>query len=264
MDAHTPTGPGGHVQGVEHEGGVHAAGRLPAHDAPGEDVDDEGDVDDARPCRAVGEVGHPGSVWAGGGEVPAHQVRGPHRRRVRLGCEALLGSGGADDALLGHEPGDLVTTDVEPCAAGRLGQFASAIDGVVLLPQGLERRCQFGVTQGPGRRRPALGVVVGGGGDLQHSADRLDPPSTPTGRKVPVGVDEGDYLFGRPSSSVMLLCQEAELVFVVYAARSAAAASAARKASSTRSRRKTSSDRRRRSIRSASVLLSPADIRRST
>lgn len=33
-------------------------------------------------------------------------------------------------------------------------------------------------------------------------ADRLDPPSQPTGVATPVGVDEGDYLFGRPSSSV--------------------------------------------------------------
>jgi hypothetical protein len=42
----------------------------------------------------------------------------------------------------------------------------------------------------------ALGGVVGGGGELQGFADRLDSPS------VPSGVDVADYLFVRPSSSV--------------------------------------------------------------
>ena len=50
-----------------------------------------------------------------------------------------------------------------------------------------------GLTQcalGPWAR---LGVVVSGGGDLQLRADRLDPPSTPTGQVIPVGVDESNY-----------------------------------------------------------------------
>jgi hypothetical protein len=44
-------------------------------------------------------------------------------------------------------------------------------------------------------------VVVGGRGDLQLFTDRLDSPATPTGFVVPVGVDEGNYLFCRRSSS---------------------------------------------------------------
>ena len=121
--------------------------------------------------------------------------------RVGLGGEALLGPGGATDALLSHEPGHLVPPDVDVPTSGRLPELAAAVDGVVLLPQGPQLRSGGGVPHGPGRRRPGLGVVVGGGGDLQFGADRLDPPSTPIGLLVPMGVDEGDYFFPRRSSS---------------------------------------------------------------
>ena len=77
VQAGVAPGPGGHVEGVEDEGGGHGAGRLPADQAAGEDVDDEGDIDDTRPGRAVGEVGHPQGVGTRGGEVPVDEVRGP-------------------------------------------------------------------------------------------------------------------------------------------------------------------------------------------
>src|SRR5215216_1852163 len=56
-------------------------------------------------------------------------------------------------------------------------------------------RLQLLVAQRPGRERPALGGVVGGGGDRQQLADRLDP------KPVLVTVDIGDHLVGRRSSS---------------------------------------------------------------
>jgi hypothetical protein len=58
-------------------------------------------------------------------------------------------------------------------------------------------RAQLGVAHRPRRRRPCLGLVVGGGGDLQHTADRLELPSQPTGLPAPVGVDESDHFFRR-------------------------------------------------------------------
>jgi hypothetical protein len=189
-------------QRVEHEAGVHAAGGLPADDAAGEHVDDEGHVDDPRPRRAVREVGHPGRIWAGGAEVTLHEVRGAHRGRVGAGREPLAGPAGAADALGSHEPGHLVAAGLQAGPAGGLGELAAPVDRVVALLQRLEARAQLGVTLRSGRRRPGRGVVVGGGGDLQSAADRLDPPSQPTGLPGPVGVDEGDYFLGRPSSSV--------------------------------------------------------------
>jgi hypothetical protein len=145
-----PSGPGGHVESVEDEGRGHGACRLPAHQSAGVDVDDEGDIDDARPGGAVGEVSYPQSVWSGGGEVPVHEVRGPDVGGVGLGGEALLGPGGALDSLLAHEPGHLVTSDVDLPPPSCLPKFATSVDGVVLLPQGPELRAGSGVPDGPG------------------------------------------------------------------------------------------------------------------
>ena len=50
------------LQRVEHEAGMRGARHPPADDAPGEGVDDEGDVDEARPGGDIGEVGDPERV----------------------------------------------------------------------------------------------------------------------------------------------------------------------------------------------------------
>ena len=102
---------------------------------------------------------------------------------------------------MAHETGYLVPADVMAGPAGRLGQLAPAVDRVVVRPQLDQLGAELGVSQRPGREGPGLGVVVGGGGDLQLLADRLDPPSKPTGLIVPMGIDEGDYFLCRRSSS---------------------------------------------------------------
>ena len=55
---------------------------------------------------------------------------------------------------------------------------------------------QLDVPQRSWRGRPGFGGVVGTWGELQHSADRLDPEA------VTVLVDVGDHFLVRPSSSV--------------------------------------------------------------
>ena len=49
----------------------------PAQDPPGVGVDDERDVDPARPRRYIGEVGHPQPVGRRRPELPPHQVGWP-------------------------------------------------------------------------------------------------------------------------------------------------------------------------------------------
>ena len=174
-------GPCGHVQGVDHQSGGHRAGGLASDEAPRVDVDDEGHVDDPRPRRAVGEVGHPQGVGARGREVSIDEVRRPHGGGVGLGGEPLLRPARPPDAVGGHEPCHLVPTGTDAGPGGGLGELAASVDRVVVLPELGESRSELGVTDGPGRRWPGQGVVVRGWGDLQLCADRLDPPSTPTG-----------------------------------------------------------------------------------
>ena len=47
------------LQCIEYEVGPHRTADSPADDTPGKDVDDEGDIDKALPCRDIREVGDP-------------------------------------------------------------------------------------------------------------------------------------------------------------------------------------------------------------
>ena len=181
---------------------MHRARGFPADDATAVHIDDERDVHDPGPRRAVGEVGDPLLVRSGRGEVSTHEIGGPDRGRIGVSGETLPGSAGATQPTRAHQPGDLIATVVDAGLACRSGQLAAPVDRVVALPERLELRSELRVASGSRARRSCLGRPVGRGGDLQRLADRLDPPSTPTGFVTPVGIDEGDYLFGRPSSSV--------------------------------------------------------------
>jgi hypothetical protein len=66
---------------------------------------------------------------------------------------------------------------------------AGVVDALDLGLEDLVLPSSNGLRTGPSR-------AVRGGGGLQRFADRLDSPSLPT------GVDEANYLFVRPSSSV--------------------------------------------------------------
>jgi hypothetical protein len=133
-------------------------------------------------------------------------------RRSRSGARTAAGSGLVVRPLLGpgrpahvpgaHQPGQLVPAHVDAGAPGGLGQLAPPIDRVVLLPQFPQLGPEFGVAASTGRRWPGTRLVIGGRGDLQCRADRLDPPPQPTGLPVPVGRDERHYLrCRRPGSA---------------------------------------------------------------
>ena len=73
--------PDGHLEGVDDELGAHVIGDRPAHHAPGEGVEDHGQVGLAVLGRVLGDVHHPEAVGLGGIEGPLDQVVG------RLGIE---------------------------------------------------------------------------------------------------------------------------------------------------------------------------------
>lgn len=50
---------------------------MPIDDAPCEDIDHEGDVDQASPGRHVGQIGHPQLIGCGRCKLPLDQVGGP-------------------------------------------------------------------------------------------------------------------------------------------------------------------------------------------
>ena len=73
-----------HVEGVEDQLGSHVARHRPADDEPAEHVDDDRDVQEARPGRDVRDVGHPQPIRARRRKFRlTRSGAGPHRDRGR-------------------------------------------------------------------------------------------------------------------------------------------------------------------------------------
>jgi hypothetical protein len=86
----------GLLQSVEHEARMRRPAHPPADDPAGIGVDDEGDVDEARPGRDVGEVGEPQHVRRRGMELAVDVIERARRGLVlHRGADRLA----ADDAL---------------------------------------------------------------------------------------------------------------------------------------------------------------------
>jgi hypothetical protein len=73
--------PQGHQQRVEHQLSVNAVPHGPADHLPGEQVNDDGQVQPAFMRADVGDVGHPALIWLADVEL-ALQVVGRHHRRL--------------------------------------------------------------------------------------------------------------------------------------------------------------------------------------
>jgi hypothetical protein len=108
-----PAKRGGHLEGVERQLGAHVGGDLPADDHAGEDVEDEGQVQEAREGAQVGDVGH--LVRPGGREVAVDEVARAIDGALGRGGGAVSPSAAhARKALLAHQPGDPVAAHQGP------------------------------------------------------------------------------------------------------------------------------------------------------
>src|ERR1700730_12718444 len=188
------------LQGVEHEVGVRRSGRAPANEAPRVRIDDEGDIDEARPGRHVGEVGEPKRIRALRLELPIDVIQRAWRRLVAdRGSDRLA----ADHALQtkgSHQPCHGAAGNVVTFALQLPPDLAHAVDTEVLLEPPPNLLNQGVIPPRPRRQSGRIGApgdmrMVGRWGDRQHPADRLDPV------RPAVIVDEGDHGLCRRSSS---------------------------------------------------------------
>ncbi len=114
------------------------------------------------------------------------------RDRRELG----LATHDATEPKLAHQPGDGATCDPDAFAVQLRPHLVDAVDAKVVPVHPCDLGLQHGITDRPYRERPCFRGVVGTRGELQHTADRLDPEPTP------VLVDVNDHLLVPPSSSV--------------------------------------------------------------
>ena len=66
----------GHLEGLENQFSTEVGLHGPANHPPAEHVHHYGKVEKSRPCRHIGYVCHPQTVWGLGAELTLHQVWG--------------------------------------------------------------------------------------------------------------------------------------------------------------------------------------------
>lgn len=179
-------------QGVEHEVGVRRATDAPADDVPGEDVDHERHIDEARPGGNVSEVGDPEPVGSRSLELSIDLVE---RARRPLAADRRPYRLAANDALkpeLPHQTSDDAAGDVMALAPELPPYLAHAVNAEVLfeVPADLDLQLEIATRTLRQQRRvasPGQVIVVGGRGNRQLPADR------PDSELRPIIVDEGDH-----------------------------------------------------------------------
>src|SRR4029077_4556896 len=187
-------------ESIEHKAGVCRSRNPPADNAPGEGIDDKGDIDEAHPGRDIGEVRDPQRVWPRGLELPVDVVE---RARCRLVADRGFDRLATDSTLQthgSHQASDSAAGHVLAFALQLTTNLPHAIDLEVLIDHPCDLRHQVGIALRPRRQprriSPSGGIgVIGRWGDRQHLADRLDPI------RPAVIVDERDHGLGRRSSS---------------------------------------------------------------
>ena len=172
----------------------------PAHDVAGVNVDDEGDIDKARPCRDIGEVRHPQPVGSGAAELAVDVVK---RTWTCLVLNRRSHRFAPDNAPQSHVPHQSLHRAAGHIAALALElppDFADAVDPEVLLEDAGDLGLQAQVPLRPAGKLLRIGplghmAVIGGRGDRQNLADRLDPMVST------MIIDEADHLLNGRSSS---------------------------------------------------------------
>jgi len=165
---------------IEHELRGHRAGDPPADDAACEDVDDEGDVHEARPGRHVSEVGEPQLGRPLGSELTLDTIGRPIGLIRRNRGAAAAAPYDAPQAQPAHQSFDRAAGHRAALTTQLLPDLAHAIDPEVLVPDPLDRGTELGVAHRPGRQPPRIGLaglvlVVRRRGDRQLGTDQLDP-----------------------------------------------------------------------------------------
>jgi hypothetical protein len=145
----------GHLQGLQDQLGPEVIAHGPPHHPTGEAVDGHGQVEEPRPGRDVGDVGHPRAVWLGGSEVGLQQVRCWGSRGILASGPEALAPMHALQATGPHQPGYPFLAAGDPVAQPKLGVDRRCPIGptAVRVDSG-DHLCQDGIGESPDRCRP--------------------------------------------------------------------------------------------------------------
>lgn len=130
------------LERIEDEIGLHGATDAPAHDAPGEHVDDEGDIQPHLPSRNVGEVRHPQFIGAVSLEHPIDLVQWAGRAGVRARGADPPATTRALKPQAPHQPLDCATGHPDALTVHLQPDLVCTIDLPIGMPHALDLICQ--------------------------------------------------------------------------------------------------------------------------
>src|SRR5690606_4220542 len=158
----------------------HAGTDSPPHDAPRKDVDHEGHIQPSLPGRHVSEIRHPQLVGAVGLELALDTIQRTERLVSGHRCPHDLAAPYALQSSSTHQPLHRASGCLDAFSPELLPNLDRAIALHVGIPHALDFQAQCLVapsTAGAQCRIAQAGrmLAVTGRGDLQDTADRLDP-----------------------------------------------------------------------------------------
>jgi len=154
-------------------------GLVKAYYAPRIGIDHKGDVDEARPGVDVGEIDYPQSVRPIHAKLPVDLVERAWRLGIADGRDRLLPSTNAGQPHCVHQSFDRALGDFNAFAPQLVPDLARAVEadaGLVNAPDLIAHVAIPARTGGTLGRIGKTGCmfVIGGRGDCQFAADRLD------------------------------------------------------------------------------------------
>ena len=169
-------------QRIEHEIGLHRAAHPPANDAPGKDINDEGDVNETLPCRDVCEIADPQLVRPLRLELAIDPVERAWRLRIRNRRAHDFAAHDASQADLAHQALHRASSDINSLTSQLAPNLVGAVDLQVCLPDPFDVYAQHVVTLDTRTTQLRITLLrgvspVAGRRDLHHPADRLDAVS---------------------------------------------------------------------------------------
>ncbi len=189
-------------QRIQDETGMRRPAGSPANDPPGIGIDNEGDVNEARPGGDICEIRHPQPIGRGRIELPIDVIERARRGLVADRGAYWFASDHTLKAQFTHQPLDGAAGDGETLPPHLSPDLANTVHFEVLGEHARNRGLEILIAPRP--RGQAIWIlslgnmlVVGGWGDRQNPADRLDPIG------CPVIIDKRDHrLNGRSSCEI--------------------------------------------------------------
>ena len=126
------------LQGIQHEVGSGRTRHLPADNAPGKNVNHEGDIDEALPSRDLREIRYPQRIWAIGSELPMHAIQWARRGRVAHRGFDRLTAHDALQTIQSHQPLHRAVGHVDAFAPQLTPDLAGAVDLEIVVPDLLD------------------------------------------------------------------------------------------------------------------------------